>query len=95
MTVHISSLLITAKPETIETVAKAVAQQSFAEVALTDPAGKIIVTLETENERQIVETLDVIQVLAGVVNVSLVYHQIDDDLDPTPCSNANVGTQNG
>jgi nitrate reductase NapAB chaperone NapD len=42
------------------------------------------VTLETENERQIVETLDVIQVLAGVVNVSLVYHQIDDDLDPTP-----------
>jgi nitrate reductase NapD len=95
MTTHISSLLITAKPETLSTVAEMVARQPFAEVAATDPSGKIIVTLETKSEGQIVETLDVIQVLAGVVNVSLVYHQVDDSLNSPPSSGANFGNQNG
>ena len=50
---------------------------SVAEVAMTDPSGKIIVTLETRDEDEIVAAMNAMQRFDGVVNVALVFHQSD------------------
>lgn len=75
--VHISSLLLRADPQKMEQILAEVAKIEMAEVPMTDPSGKIIVTLETENQSEIVEALTQLQLLDGVVSASLVYHQTD------------------
>lgn len=74
---HISSLIVRAHPKHMEAVAARIARLDVAEVAMTDPSGKIIVTLETRDEDEIVAAMNVTQRLEGVVSVALVYHQSD------------------
>lgn len=52
-----------------------------AEVALADPSGKIIVTLETSDEGAIVDAMHAIERMRGVVSAALVYHQADSATD--------------
>ncbi len=75
--VHISSLVVTAKPDFAPRVVKKITAMSIAEVAHSDSVGKIIVTLETPDESAIVQALTDIQLLEGVVNASLVYHHAE------------------
>ena len=75
---HISSLLVTAKPKSVETVNASINAMSIAEVAHSDHLGKIIVTLETLDESAIVQALTDIQLLRGVVSAALVYHHSED-----------------
>ena len=76
--VHISSLLVSAHPKVVERVASGIEAIGIAEVAHTDPLGKIIVTLETADESAIVQALTDIQLIEGVVSAALVFHQVDD-----------------
>lgn len=75
--VHISSLLVSAHPDRAPTVAGKVAKMPIAEIAHLDGSGKIIVTLETADESEIVSALGDIQLIDGVVSAALVYHQTD------------------
>ena len=75
--VHISSLLVSARPEKAKGAAAQIESLPIAEIAHRDEAGKIIVTLETTNESEIVSALSDIQLIDGVVSAALVYHQTD------------------
>lgn len=81
-TTHISSLLLRAEPARLAEVTSAIAARKAAEVALSDPSGKIIVTLETDNEAEIVDHLNALSLLDGVVSAALVYHQTDQIEQP-------------
>jgi nitrate reductase NapD len=48
------------------------------EVPESDPNGKFVVLLETEDEATILDGIGQIQALDGVINATLVYHQIED-----------------
>jgi periplasmic nitrate reductase NapD len=72
---HISSLVVRAHPDRLAAVVRRIAALSVAEVALSDPSGKIVVTLETLNEDEIVAAMNAMQAMRGVVSVALVYHQ--------------------
>jgi nitrate reductase NapD len=75
---HISSLVVRAHPDRVSGVAARIGRLDIAEVALTDAAtGKIIVTLETRDEDEIVAAMAALQRMAGVVSVALVYHQTE------------------
>ena len=74
---HISSLVVRAHPDRLAAVVRRIAALSVAEVALTDPSGKIVVTLETLNEDEIVAAMNAMQNMGGVVSVALVYHQTE------------------
>ena len=50
-----------------------------AEIYGESPEGKIIVVLETENQGFVSETIDAINNIPNVLNVALVYHQIDKE----------------
>lgn len=82
---HISSLVVTADPARIGTVTGAIAAIPAAEIALSDPSGKLIVTLETPGETEMVRALTDIQLLPGVASAALVYHHADEGpAEPDP-----------
>lgn len=82
--IHISSLLVTARPERVPAVVTGITAMQIAEVAHATATGKIIVTLETPDESAIVEALSAIQLLQGVVSAALVYHHAEAPDPATP-----------
>lgn len=78
---HISSLVVHVRPERAAVVATRIGRLVGAEVQPCDAAGKLIVTLETANTTEIVERLDVIHDLAGVISATLVYHHWEQASD--------------
>ena len=74
---HISSLVVRAHPERLARWSAASPRCRAAEVAMSDPSGKIVVTLETADEDEIVGAMNAMQRMAGVVSVALVYHQTE------------------
>ncbi len=76
--VHISSLVIHCLPDKFEQVLGSVKQLENIEIHAPDPAGKFVALLETDNEQGILATIDQIQTVNGVLNATMVYHEIDD-----------------
>jgi nitrate reductase NapD len=74
---HIASLLVHAFPAELEGVAAAIEKLGGAEVHAKDPAGKILVTLESENEAEILSRISEIQDMDSVLNAVLVYHEVE------------------
>ena len=76
---HISSLAVQARPDQLAPICAAIPGLEGAEVHFASPAGKIVVTLETENERQVLDRVEAIRAMPGVLTVALVYHRIESE----------------
>jgi len=73
---HIASLIVQARPERLAAVAAAI-EALPGDVAGSDPAGKLVVVLEAPTERTVVDRIDAIQKLEGVLNALLVYQHAE------------------
>jgi nitrate reductase NapD len=80
---HVSSLVVQARPERADEVAQAIALMPAAEVPGRE-GGKLVVTLVTPGERAILDTIDAITALPGVLSAQLVYHAINADEEASP-----------
>lgn len=76
--VHVSSLIVQARPEALDEVVAGIDAIAEAEVHGRDGVGKLVVVLETPDEGGINAAVDAISALAGVLTVNMVFHQIDD-----------------
>ena len=74
--IHITSLLVHCRPEQLSAVKANLALLPGLELHQESAAGKVVVVLETEHESQILETLDQIQNLPGVLNAAMIYHEL-------------------
>ena len=77
--VHISSLVVHVAPKYLPATREKIETFESAEIYGESPEGKIIVVLETENQGFVSETIDAINNIPNVLNVALVYHQIDKE----------------
>lgn len=75
---HIASVLVQAWPNKIPAIESELTRLAGVESHGSSETGKLILTLEAENDAVLVETMDHIQMAEGVVNVSLVYHHIEE-----------------
>ncbi|MBU0901755.1 MULTISPECIES: chaperone NapD [Pseudomonas] len=75
-TLHIASLLVHARPEQFEAVKANLSLLDGVELHQQSPLGKLVVVLETADEQQILERIDQISNLPGVLNAALVYHEL-------------------
>ena len=73
---HVSSLIVHGRPEQAPIIAESIAAIPGAEIHAV-VGGKLVVTLETANESEIVARLDHISLLDGVMAATLVYHQVE------------------
>ncbi|MBB4041767.1 nitrate reductase NapD [Microvirga flocculans] len=74
---HISSLVVHSRPDRVASVVDGIGAIEGAEVHGGEEAGKLIVTLETETENQVVERVNAIQLLDGVLAATLVFHHFE------------------
>ena len=75
---HVSSLLVHGAASRLDEIRAAIERLPGTEVHASDPAGKLIVTIECDNEAEIGRQLEAMRALDGVHAASLVYHQVDD-----------------
>jgi periplasmic nitrate reductase NapD len=75
--IHISSLVVHSRPSQAAAVAARLREMPGVEVRGGVEAGKLVVTLETTNESEVVERLNAIQVLDGVLAATLVFHHFE------------------
>lgn len=78
---HISSLAVHALPARLLPVCAAIGGLAGTEVRGHSPAGKIVVVLETAGTASILERIEAIRAIEGVLSAQLVFHQIVTDPD--------------
>lgn len=71
---HISSLVVHVRPEAAAEAARSIEAMRGAEIHQRLAGGKLIVTLETGNTGDIMQHIERINDLPGVVSTALVYH---------------------
>jgi len=75
---HISSLVVHGLPQRVPTIRTAIANIAGAEIAIAEATGKMIVTLETDSQGAVADTLTKISLIDGVMSATLVFHHVDD-----------------
>lgn len=73
---HIASLLVHCRPELLDAVKRNLMLLPGLELHQESAAGKVVVVLEAEHESTILQTIDQIQQLPGVLNAALIYHEL-------------------
>ncbi|KAA2212989.1 chaperone NapD [Teichococcus oryzae] len=74
---HVSSLVVHCRRERAAAIAAVLRDMDGMEVHGGVPEGKLVVTLETATEGDIVERLNQVQLLDGVLAATLVFHQFE------------------
>jgi len=77
--VHIASLVVYCLPDLFNRVVSDVKLLKDVELHAPDPVGKFVVLLETTTEAGILSMISRIDAIPGVLNVTMVYHEIDTD----------------
>lgn len=76
---NISSLIVDARPSALAAVQREFSAWPGIDVHAATPEGKLIVTVETDNDTQTTDTFTRIQSMEGVLSVSMVYHQFEPE----------------
>ena len=76
--VHISSLVVRAQPSYLDTLIEQISAFDEAEVYGSNSTGKIVVVIETSQQKFVSEVIDKINAFEGVLSASLIFHQVDD-----------------
>jgi nitrate reductase NapD len=74
---HLSSLVVHCRRERAAEVAETLRAMDGMEVHGGTAEGKLVVTLETSSESEIVARMNAVQLLDGVLAVTLVFHQFE------------------
>jgi nitrate reductase NapD len=78
---NVSSLIVNAKDGQVLAVQALLAQQAGVEIHAASPEGKLIVTIETDSDRDTVAAYERISRTDGVLSAAMVYHQIESEPD--------------
>ncbi|KXF80938.1 chaperone NapD [Enterovibrio coralii] len=76
---HISSLIVHAAADQIESVKTSIESFEGTEIPASSEAGKLIVVVETNNRAQLLDLFDQIKALPGVLAATLVFHQVENE----------------
>lgn len=73
---HISSFIVFCQPDKHQAVETALNTQPDIELHGSDNQGKFVVVTEAKHQGIIMDRIDLITAIDGVINTSLVYHQV-------------------
>ena len=81
---HIASCVAYAAPGATEGVIRAIRATGLAEVPRHDERGHLVVLIERDSASQVVDVIDAIRALEGVIAVHLAYQHAEDVTEPSP-----------
>ena len=76
---HVASFIAQIDINQIEKVKKSIESTPGAEIHVTDKAGKVVFTIEANNQKIIGQYADELKYQAGILTLSPVYHQYLDE----------------
>ena len=79
--VHIASCVAYARPEAADAVARAVTASGIAVVARRDERGRLVVLIEAPSSARVLDAIDAIRALEGVLAVHLAYQHAESESD--------------
>ncbi|MCZ4335865.1 chaperone NapD [Shewanella colwelliana] len=74
---HVTSLVVHAAPTAVTQVQKDIEALTGTDIHAVTDEGKFVVTLEGETQASILNNVEAINALNGVLSSSLVYHQVE------------------
>ncbi|MGL5046994.1 MAG: chaperone NapD [Shewanella sp.] len=74
---HVTSLVVHAAPTALLEVEANISSLMGADIHAITPEGKLVVTLEGYSQKSILDNIEAINALSGVLSASLIYHQIE------------------
>lgn len=77
--VHIASCVGYARPEALERIVAAIREQTTAEVPRQDAQGRLVILIEGGSAAAVLDTIDRIRALDGVLAVHLAYQHIEPE----------------
>lgn len=77
--IHIASCVAYARPEAAEGIARAIAAAGIAEVARSDGRGRLVVLIEAASSARVLDAMDAIRALEGVLAVHLAYQHAESE----------------
>lgn len=78
---HVASLMVQAWPDRMADIQPALNRIPGVEVHQSTPEGRLVITVETENDDGLMDIIRQVERTDGVVTASLVYHQFEDEDD--------------
>jgi nitrate reductase NapD len=75
--IHIAGALVHSRPLNLMQVIRAIDRLAGAQVYQSSAEGKIVVVIEAPSGRHVLDVIDAIRILPGVLNVSLVYQHAE------------------
>lgn len=80
---HVCGLVIQVQPTQIQSIMRELSAITHTEIpAFDEKTGKVVVVMQSDNQRTLLENMENARNIQGVLAVSLVYHQ--QDLGDTP-----------
>lgn len=73
---HISSLVVLHRPDAAPTLSAFVNDHDALDIAIQGEC-RCVMVCETDNQRAVMDHIDALQMLPGVINVSLIYHHVE------------------
>ncbi|MGL4447505.1 MAG: chaperone NapD [Shewanella sp.] len=74
---HVTSLVVHAAPNALAQVNASISALAGCDIHAITPEGKLVVTLEGGSQKAILDNVEAINALAGVLSASLIYHQVE------------------
>lgn len=78
---QLASLVVYCRPEDFQQARESLQEYLGTELHTDDGHAKLILTIEAESSRQLAKTMDAMRLVAGVMSLQMVYHQLDDPED--------------
>lgn len=75
---HIISFIVRVRPDALTRISAWISQQGVGDVMGEDPAGKLVVVAEHNDERQLLALMDQVRAQPGVLDAAFVYHEVLD-----------------
>jgi len=73
---HISSLVVLHRPDATGTLKAFVDHHAALDIAVQGDC-RCVMVCETDNQRAVMDHIDALEALPGVINVSLIYHHVE------------------
>lgn len=77
-TVHVASLIVHVKRERKSRIVEWLEQQPRVEIHRQSPEGKLAVVMECDHEQAVLDLLNTLNDMPGVLNAVLIYHEVID-----------------
>ena len=78
---HIASCVAYARPEAVEAIAAAIRATGIAEVPAQDGRGRLVILIEGRNTRDVLDVIDAVRAMDGVLAVHLAYQHAESESD--------------